>query len=408
MTSPDENDCASQKEAKLPRRDWFLLPLISLLTICLIAALTDLVSRIEFGSGHAKTGFSDCMLADPASGVRAIPNSVCRDQGYEGELTEYRFNSCGYRAGLECEPKAPGTYRIVMIGSSFVMGDRVASNKTLATLLPAELSQQTGRKIEIYNEGMLWGTPHSMSLRFNKILASQPDMILWPIGPWDIQNASVVMPYSKSSFDKKDAQQLSSMSFAARLRFSIGSFARDAVPPAVSADIARNRLMVQHTLYESQSEYVNSYLLNGGDDAEFLKVESDAQWGAQLKEFDGYARDMEERSKAAGVTFVAVLVPNRAQAALISMGEWPAGYDPYKLDDELRTIVSGHGGTYVDILPGFRNIPNPEKYYLPVDGHQDARGHAIISGLLAKVLTGGAVPALNAANQPQAAWAKDR
>ena len=408
MTPRNENDCASPEEAKLPRRDWFLLPLISLATICLLAVLTDFVSRVEFGEGNGKTGFSDCMVSDPTTGVRAIPNIVCWERGYEGELTEYRFNSCGYRADFECGPKAPGTYRIVMIGSSFVMGDRVASNKTLATLLPAELSRQTRRKIELYNEGMLWGTPHSVSLRFDKVLATQPDMILWPIGPWDIQNASVVLPYSKSSFDKKDAQQLSSMSFADRIRFSIGSFTRDKVPPSVSADVARIRLALQHFLYESQSQYVKSYLLSGADQTEFLQAQPDAEWKAQMEKLDGYAADMENRSRAAGVTFVVALIPNRAQAAMLSMGEWPAGYDPYRLDDELRTIVSSHGGTYVDILPGFRDIPNPEQYYLPVDGHQDARGHAIISGLLANALTGGAVPALKAANQPRAGSAKDR
>ena len=78
------------------------------------------------------------------------------------------------------------------------------------------------------------------------------------------------------------------------------------------------------------------------------------------------------------------------------MGEWPAGFNPYKLDDELRAIITSHGGTYVDILPGFRDVPNAEQYYLPLDGHPTAEGHAVIAGLLAKALTSGAVPELRA------------
>jgi len=406
MTPPGANESTRPKRARLPRRDWFLLPLIGLLTICLLAALADLVSWLGFS--HSVTELSDCLVSDPKTGVRALPNRVCWDKGSEGKLTEYRFNSCGQRADSECEPKAPGAYRIVMIGSSFAMGDRVANSDSLASLLPAELSRQTGRKVELYNEGMLWGTPHSVSLRFNKILADQPDMILWPIGPWDIQSVKVVMPSGKSNFDKKDASQLSSMSFADRIRFWIGSLARNAVPPPVTVDIAQARLMLQHALYQSQSQYVDSYLLNGSQDAEFLKVEPNAEWKAELKDFDGYVADMEERSTAAGVTFVAVLVPNRAQAAMISMGEWPEGYDPYKFGDDLRAIVSSHGGTYVDILQGFRNPPNPEQYYLPVDGHPDARGHAMVTVLLDKALTGGAVPALRVASETQIGLAKDR
>jgi hypothetical protein len=87
---------------------------------------------------------------------------------------------------------------------------------------------------------------------------------------------------------------------------------------------------------------------------------------------------------------------------MISMVEWPAGYDPYKLDNELRTIITRHGGTYIDILPDYRNIPNAEQGFLPVDGHPNAGGHATITRLLARRLTDGSIPALRITTQPQA------
>jgi hypothetical protein len=59
-------------------------------------------------------------------------------------------------------------------------------------------------------------------------------------------------------------------------------------------------------------------------------------------------------------------------------------------------------------LPDYRNIPNPEQGYFPVDGHLNADGHRIVSGLLAKALTSGAVPALRVAAQPQAAQEQGR
>jgi hypothetical protein len=86
---------------------------------------------------------------------------------------------------------------------------------------------------------------------------------------------------------------------------------------------------------------------------------------------------------------------------MISTREWPAGFDPYKMDNELRTIVVNHGGTYIDILPDYRNIPNPAQGYLPVDGHPNAEGHAMISRMLAEELTNGAIPALRVTAQPQ-------
>jgi lysophospholipase L1-like esterase len=67
------------------------------------------------------------------------------------------------------------------------------------------------------------------------------------------------------------------------------------------------------------------------------------------------------------------------------------------LDHELRAVVTEIGAVYVDILPDFRDIPNSERYYLAVDGHPNAAGHALLAGMLSKELTSGAIPALSAA-----------
>jgi hypothetical protein len=396
-------DDRTQSGEKLPRRDWVLLPLIGLLTMCLLAASADLIARRRFSS--SKTSFSACMGSnDPSTGIRAIPNSVCWEKGAESDLTEYRFNSCGHRAGVECGPRAVDTFRIVAIGSSYAMGDRVAQEKSFAGLLPAQLSGMTGRKIELYNEGMLWGTPHSTALRFNRTLQSQsPDLILWVLTPWDIQNAGLLLPNSAVNSGQKPPQPAG---LEAKFHFVMSDLERNWISPSVSTEIDRTRTMLQHYLYQSRSQYLKSYLASG--EAEFLKAEPSEEWKARLMEFDGYAADMESRSAAAGVPFVAVLVPNRSEAAMISMGSWPDGYDPYKLGDELRAIITSHGGTYVDILPGFRDIANPEQYYFPVDDHPDAGGHAIIASLLAHALTSGAVPAVTTANRPQVATEKGR
>jgi len=51
---------------------------------------------------------------------------------------------------------------------------------------------------------------------------------------------------------------------------------------------------------------------------------------------------------------------------------------------------------YIDILPDFRTIPNPEQGYFPVDRHPNADGHSMISRMLAKELTSGVIPELRA------------
>jgi hypothetical protein len=415
MTQSNPGDPGNVEEAKLPRRDWILLPALSLLTMVFLAVSAVLLASWLFPSSEA--GLKTCFAkADPSGQAPARPNTVCSERTVESKfVAEYRFNSCGHRAGMECGPKPPGTYRIVMIGSSMAMGLFVPRQMTFAALLPPELSRRTGRKIEIYNEatgGEFRGGPFPVRdspLHFNQVLSADPDMILWIVTPTDIENMSFEDPAAPPPAPVQQAPAPQAPVHQAPAPGNPLAAAWNKLKLAIASGRVEDRLrflwdqttasvMLKHFLLEteSQDQYVKSYLQNE-DDAGFLKAQPDAKWQRLLGTFQKYAAQFEAQASAAGVPFVAVLVPNRAQAAMLSEGEWPAGYDPYKLDDEVRAVIVSHGGFYVDILPDYRTIPNPEQNYFPVDGHPDADGNRILSGFLAKELTGGAVPALRAA-----------
>jgi hypothetical protein len=277
------------------------------------------------------------------------------------------------------------------------MGEYVQREKTFAALLPSELARLTGRKVELYNEGMGWGFSHSTTLRFKDALQAQPDLILWVLTHEDVARAPVVLPTA-------DLDPNAGVSFSAKAWLRAHDiFAGKSIMDGVAGVFGHTRtaLLLRHFLYRSQSQYVKSYLL--GSNAGFLRTELDAGWKARLKEFDGDATEIEGRSKMAGVPFAAVFVPIHSQAAMVSAGAWPPGYDPYTLDNAMRAIIVSHGGTYLDILPDFRSIPDPGRYYMPVDGHPNAQGHAVYTVLIAKELASGAIPALRAAVQPQGA-----
>jgi hypothetical protein len=166
---------------------------------------------------------------------------------------------------------------------------------------------------------------------------------------------------------------------------------------------------LEHYLIASEgpNEYVESYLHNGSD-VDFLKTEPSASWLDLLRNLESQAEGFEKQAHDADIPFVAVLLPNRVQAAMISTNSWPPGYDPYKLNDELRTVIEAHGGTFVDVLPDFRSEPDPWKYYFPVDGHLNTKGHAMVSRILAKKLTAGTVPLLTMAAHPQSMVAQGK
>ena len=386
-------------DAKLPRRDWILLPLISLLTILLILVTTESLSRRIFFASKTTVAAGCMVLNDALAGPRAIPNTVCWQKTPEGPLAEYKFNSCGHRAGVECGPKPPGAYRIVMSGSSFAFGLSTPREETFAALLPTELSRMTGLPVDLYNESMVWRGPEGVDEHFDKILAAQPDLVLWVVTSWDVAHAATEpgLP-SDSGFLGRTRYRVK----AALAKHSISSAASETVDAVHDLlDVTSTGLILEHFLYESQTEYVNSYLRNDDAEAGFLNAEPSARWQKYLWNFDKDVADISAKAKAAGVPLVVVLLPNRAQAAMISIGQWPAAYDPYKLSNEIRSIVVAHGGIYADILPDYREVPNSEQGYFPKDGHPNAKGHATISSLIAKKLTSGAVPALQVTSGPQ-------
>jgi hypothetical protein len=412
MSGSNTSDKGNMQEAKLPRRDWIRLPLLGLLTVVLLILAGEIIARLEFRD--SAKGLAPCLvLSDLSTGVRGVPNSECRDKALESSWTEYKFNSCGHRAGMECGPRDPGSYRVVMTGSSVAMGLDVAREASIAGLLPGELSRLTGRKIELYNASIgaaYGGTPHSIELRFNELLAAKPDMILWIITPWDVDHAPDLQPQDEylRAVGKGTPVTMPASFLASAPGRAVAAVGAERIADSLYEQLKafRFRTLLNHYLFKSQSLYVKSYLMNGDDAVGFLKADWGRGWKGRLNEFDGYAANIEERSRAAGIPLAAVLVPNRAQAAMISMGTWPEGYDPYKIDNEARSVITSHGGLYIDIFPAFRTIPNPENHYLPVDGHPDAKGHAMISCSLAKALTNGSVPALRAATQPQVALEK--
>ncbi len=375
---------------------WLVLPAIGTITILLLASTTEIVARHMFAD--PETGITSCMVFnDAATGVRGVPNSTCVEKSPENPPIEFRFNNCGHRAGMPCAPKAPGTYRIVLIGSSVALGQRVQRAESFAATLPVELSKDTGRRIELYNESMGFGFSHSTSLRFHDVLSQQPDMILWIVTPMDVGRSSLILPDA-------DLDPYAGMSLPAKAwhRFE-DDLSHKPLSDAVDDlfNHTKMSLLLRHYLYRSQTLYLRSFLAGPDQESGYLKQQPSAAWQGDLSQFESDAALMEAQAQRAGVPFVVAFVPERAQADMISMGKWPAGYDPYALPDDVRSIIERHHGTYIDILPGFRALTNSEQYYFPVDGHPTPAGHALLSSFLAKGLTEGAVPELGNATRSQ-------
>ena len=394
MTFSKADKSESLHEAKLPRRDWILLPLLSFLTISFLAGSVELIARRMFP--QSETLAEDCMVfSDPTTGPRGIPNSVCWEKIPEGELTENRFNSCGHRTGMECGRKPPGVYRIVMIGTSMALGMRVPREKTFAALLPLELSRRTGNKIELYNEAIPYRTPDIWADHFDEVLKAQPDMVLWALNPYDmsLHAPRVMLPRELN------------LSFRVRAWHHIkGTFAQRSFSETIQYAFhhTRTAVLLLDALYSDSRQFVKSSVAASDDNMGYLKDEPSWEWQERLKVLDEDVAKIEAQTKAAGVPLVVVMLPTHVQADMVTLGEWPEGLDPYKLGRELRSIVTNEGGMYIDILPDIRNKPSIQNGYYSLDPHANPLGNAILSGAMAKELTSGVIPALSIASPSKA------
>jgi hypothetical protein len=412
MKTSNPTETKTENARRLARRDWFLLPALSVLTILVISLSTESVTRYLFPV--SQTGFENCFVTgDPSGAAPAKPNSLCSERSAESRLpVEYRFNGRGDRDDSDPQTKQPGSFRIVMVGSSFAMGLFVPRDLSFAALLPEELSHRTGRRVELYNEskgGKFRGGPFPIKdsvARFQEVFSARPDMILWIITPMDIENSELdsFAPKSGSHLSSQPKETASTQALESlwnRLWYSVsrGTLGRKV---RYRWEQSRSSLVLKHEVItlEAPNQYVDSYLKNDND-AEFLKAEPNAHWQGLLGTLATQAQGFEDQARSAGVPLIAVLLPNRAQAAMISTNSWPAGYDPYQLNNQLRGVIVSRGGKYIDILPDFRASPSPEQYYMPVNGHLTVKGHEMIAQMLAKDLERDMLPLLEVSARPR-------
>jgi hypothetical protein len=386
VSAVDSND-EQRPHPHMPRRDWIILPLIILVTAVLLIGGSEIAARGVFRESQTST--MACLVAnDPQTGVRGVPSSDCRQKIFESRLIDYHFNDCGFRTPQSCGDKSAGVYRVVLVGSSLVYGMHVAQQDGIAARLGPLLTQRSGRKVEIYNEAMQWGFPTSVALRTDSIFAAHPDMILWPLTPYDIENAGLVLPYvpgvqkeltryvgetGAASEPEKPQHTLAELPGRAWKRF------------ISELDGSRTVFMARHFLYRSPSQFLGHTLMQGGG-IDYLRTETTPDLQRKLDTFAAALNQIAARAKAAHVPLVVTLLPERAQTIMIASPPAPHGYDPTRLDRLLKPIVNAHGARYVNMSADVGRVPHAGQLYFSVDEHLPPAGHNMLATLLADAL----------------------
>lgn len=367
----DTSTAASVAE-RLPRRDLWLLPLISVATLVLLLGGAEISTRLLF----PRTGAKACEIADPVIGRRFQPFCSARMKSAEGPWVVNTYNDCGYRTKESCKRPATGTARIALLGSSVSEGLYVPFDETFAQRTAVGLSAACRRPVEVQNLGREACDPVCSYHRVDEVLALKPDLVVLALTPHDLDDldaASVAKRGTPIPPNLEGNQQRTGLYY--RLR----SLVLD----------SRAATMAQHLLFRDAATYLRLYLPYKSHSG-YLKDPLSEEWQAHLHALDTLLGEEAARFGDAHVHFVLLEVPNLAQASIVSMHEPLPGIDPEALNRRLREIAGRHGIEFVDVLPEFQKKGDSNAFFYVVDGHLNGDGQALVSDPLVRQLSAGA------------------
>lgn len=354
----------------LPLRDLFLLPALSLLTVLALLGGAEIGTRLVWPLHYEDA----CLVADPIHGVHYRPNCRSTVKAPETNWVSSSYNDCGYRTRESCRPKAPGTIRVAVLGSSFSFGFRNSYEQAYTTISGATLSRQCRRPVEFQNLGVQEYTILDAYRRMDEALALKPDLILLGVTPIDIRK--YIDPVAIEQRNNP-----SSLKAAEKTESTTGALRKHVIGPI---NRSRALYMLQHFFYKDPQSYLNLYLLSA-DNAGYLRTPFSPAWEQRFTTLDLLIGDMASKARSAAVPMVVLIGPQPANVALINTHARP-GIDPYAFARRVTAIAARHGIPTIDPLPAMGNRSDPLSLFFIVDGHLQYAGQQILADVLDKKL----------------------
>ncbi|MBB5315608.1 SGNH/GDSL hydrolase family protein [Tunturibacter empetritectus] len=362
---------------QLPRRDLFVLPALSILTLLVLLIASEAAARFFFP--EQKTDY--CEIPNARLGFSYKPGCITHVKAAEGPWVINQYNDCGYRSRESCGPKPSGTTRIALIGSSIAEGWLVGYDQSFNARTAKDLTARCHRPVEIQNLGRQACSLTCISRRADEALALKPDVLLMTI------NAS-------------DIETLTEADMATRFQPTVPAHKDPATEKRspvrrIKSLFAESRAMIviEHYLFQDAATYLRLALINTNATG-FLHTPFNSAWEQRFHNLDILLSETAAKAHEANVPFVLVEFPSAAQTAALVLNDPAQKLDPDAINTRLAQISSSHGIKFVNTLNAFRETPASNKLYYLADGHLDGEGQALISGPLVEQLTDSSDPVI--------------
>ncbi len=361
----------------------------AILVMCLMLEGTLAVVKIN---SRSATEF------DPDTGYSFVPGAhyINRKEGF----SEGHFNSHGFRDAERTWAKPPNTYRILVLGDSFVEAFNVPREHAFPALLEAKLNATSpSRRFEVLALGQSgFGTADAYMRYLNVGVRYAPDM--------------VILAFYMGN-DVRDNSRFLSMNWI-RFYFTIDEHG-ELVLDRSTLDGYAKQLTPLHRAYQTMKRY--SYLLSLISERAFLvrrqiregrfqQAHANTGQGGldEFSDFNVYLPDPTPRWTEAWNVTERVLVKFAGEVAsrgtpfvLVILGaaeqvhpelaqdlrtEYSLPFDVDLPDRRLREVAARHGIRTLDLIPAFRDYDRRTGTYLygsgsMIAGHWNEAGHRL-------------------------------
>lgn len=348
------SDAPQPERNRLPRRDWFLLPLIFVATMVFLLAGGEVTARVLYPQDDAA---EPCEYTTP-DGARYHPGCTSHTKQWEGPWITQHFNACGYRTEEPCGSRPADALRVAVMGSSTARGALVNYKDSFAARASASLSAECGETVDFQNLGTEPTDVDRVDKRIPEALALHPAAIVMTVGPYDLIHLKDPPPATEP-----EPQHIDLRWFINGLRES------------------RLFLLVQYRLYHDPNFQVRAFLLNK-DPADYVRRPLSPAWQQRVADFDDLLGRIRSQTR---LPVLLVYVPERAQVALAKDEGKPAGIDPFVLQRALDQVAHRSGITFLDPMREFTASDFDTLFYL-TDGHPREGGHAALASVVTQAL----------------------
>ncbi len=355
----------------LPRRDWILLPLLSVLTVLMMATAAEGVTRLLWPEQ-----VDACIRA--ADGAKPKPNCSGMAKAAEGPWFEARYNECSYRATGSCrQPPPAGTERIAVVGTSTAFGVQIPFDDVWFMRAAQDITAKCGRPVDVQTlvqvdrtaDHLDYGDFNVFAHRLPEVIALKPRFAVLVVAAFDL----VAMPDGGFNASRDPA----------------------AVPPTIERgrsgvielakslkDVSRTVSVAEHFIYSDTNLYVWTFL-HYGDRAGFLHDRLTPHWQERVAYLDNAVNYIATRLQSAGIPLVVAYAPSQVEAYMIADNIKVPDTDGEAMVRTVSAIARRHGAIFADGASAFEGVRDVQDDFYRADGHLNSAGNKIFGDAVA-------------------------